>query len=65
MTVMTHPRDRRLPRGAMPVADGGLLSRVQRPCCDHGGEAVCVGRDEAEACLVFWCDRGEHHFRTR
>jgi len=65
MTVVTIPEARSLPHGAMPVARDGLLSRVQRPCADHGGDAVCVARDEEAACLVFWCARGAHHFRTR
>jgi hypothetical protein len=65
VSVITHPGVAGLPFGARPVPEGGLLSRVHRPCCEHGSDAVCVGRDESEGCLVFWCDRGAHHFSTR
>lgn len=65
MSVMTHPGVLALPYGAMPVAEDGLLSHVHRPCPDHAGESMCVGRDESEGHLVFWCERGEHHFSTR
>ena len=54
-----------LPPGARPVAPWGLLSRVFRPCPDHGGECSCVGRKEEAGCLVFWCEAGEHHFTSR
>ncbi len=54
-----------LPRGAVAVAPWGLLSRVRRPCPDHGGECLCVGRREDEGCLVFWCGAAGHHFTTR
>lgn len=64
MSVITRPEvDRRLPAGAAPVAEWGLLSRVERPCPDHGGECPCVARHE-EAGLVFWCEREGHHFST-
>jgi len=54
-----------LPAGTSAVAPWGLLSRVRRPCADHGGECACVARHEEEGCLVFWCEAGEHHFSTR
>ena len=54
-----------LPAGTRPVASWGLLSRVFRPCPDHGGECSCVARHEEAGCLVFWCETGEHHFSTR
>jgi hypothetical protein len=65
MAVLTPPDLRVLPESATPVDRDGLLSRVSRPCADHGGEASCVGRDEGIGCLVFWCARGGHHFHTR
>ncbi|MBJ7454726.1 MAG: hypothetical protein JHC74_01590 [Thermoleophilia bacterium] len=66
MTVITRTEtDRELPLGALPVAEWGLLSRVARPCPDHGGECPCVARDAEAGCLVFWCDNGEHHFSNR
>jgi hypothetical protein len=65
MTVMTLPESHLLPIGAQPVASDGLLARVQRPCPEHGAEAVCVGRDSSPGGLVFWCGRGEHHLRSR
>jgi hypothetical protein len=66
MTVLTRTEadPRRLPDGAAPVAPWGLLSRVQRPCPEHGGEAPCVARHD-ETGLVFWCEREGHHFSTR
>lgn len=54
-----------LPLGTLPVAEHGLLSHVWRPCAEHAGENPCVGRDVEAGCLVFWCERGEHHFRSR
>jgi hypothetical protein len=54
-----------LPPGTVAVAPWGLLSRVGRPCPDHGGECACVARHEDEGCLVFWCEAAEHHFTTR
>ncbi len=54
-----------LPAGAAAVAPWGLLSRVRRPCPEHGGECPCVARKEDEGCLVFWCEAAEHHFTTR
>ncbi|MEQ8834220.1 MAG: hypothetical protein RIB67_07215 [Miltoncostaeaceae bacterium] len=65
MSVLTRPQPMDLPAGAAPVDPDGLLARVRRPCPDHAGESVCVGRDHAEGCMVFWCERGEHHFQTR
>jgi hypothetical protein len=67
MSVIEHTDIRAdlLPAGARPVADWGLLSRVFRPCPDHGGECSCVGRHEEAGCLVFWCETGEHHFTSR
>lgn len=65
MTVMTRPEMLRLPGGALAIDPDGLLAHVRRPCPDHAGDAVCVGRKEQEGCLVFWCERGEHHFCTR
>jgi hypothetical protein len=65
MTVVTYTEAARLPAGTAPVAPWGLLSRVHRPCPDHAGECPCVGRDEDVGCLVFWCEREEHHFRAR
>jgi hypothetical protein len=56
--------ERRLPPGASPVADWGLLSRVRRDCPEHGGECPCVARHD-ETGLVFWCDREGHAFSTR
>lgn len=64
MSVLTHP-DLLLPTGALPVSPEGLLSHVRRPCPDHRGEATCVGRDDHQGCMVFWCERGEHHFQSR
>ncbi len=66
MTVITRTNAdrRRLPEGAAPVAEWGLLSRVHRDCPEHGGECHCVGRHEENG-LVFWCDREGHHFSTR
>jgi hypothetical protein len=65
MTVITRIEiDHRLPAGADPVAEDGLLSRVQRSCPDHGGECCCVARHDQDG-LVFWCDRAGHHFSTR
>ena len=44
MTTATIPTPAdRLPVGATPVREGGLLSRVTRACPEHGGEAGCVG----------------------
>ena len=64
MTVIDRvPTD--LPDGATAVASWGLLSRVHRPCPDHGGECPCVARREEEGCLVFWCEEGLHHITTR
>jgi hypothetical protein len=60
--TITTPADR-LPVGATPVREGGLLSRVARDCPEHGGEAGCVARGEDER-LVYWCARGEHYFST-
>jgi hypothetical protein len=65
MTVITLTEAERLPAGASPVAPWGLLSRVHRPCPDHAGVCRCVGRNDDEGALVFWCDREEHHFRAR
>lgn len=65
MAVMTRPEADRLPTGAMAVEPQGLLAHVRRPCPHHNGDAVCVGRHEDHGCLVFWCERGEHHFHTR
>lgn len=66
MTVITGTDPAPLiPAGALPVAEWGLLSRVERPCPQHGGECPCVARDEDAGCLVFWCERGEHHFSKR
>lgn len=66
MSVITRTEiDRRLPEGALPVAEGGLLARVWRPCRDHGGECPCVARNADAGCLVFWCEVGEHHFTKR
>ena len=66
MTVIVRTQvDRhRLPNGADPVSDRGLLSRVHRDCPEHGGECVCVGRHDENG-LVFWCEREGHHFSTR
>lgn len=64
MTVIERTTVDRLPEGATPVAPAGLLSRVQRPCPDHGAECPCVGRHD-ETGLVFWCEPEEHHFSTR
>jgi hypothetical protein len=47
------------------VLPGGLLSRVNRPCADHGGECSCVAVRTSEGCLVFWCETAEHHFTVR
>jgi hypothetical protein len=66
MTVIDRTRtDADLPADTSAVAPGGLLSRVQRPCPEHAGECPCVARHEGKGCLVFWCEAGEHHFRTR
>jgi hypothetical protein len=66
MTVVTRTQDAApLPVGALPVAPWGLLSRVERPCPEHAGECACVARDADAGCLVFWCERGEHHFSNR
>ncbi len=66
MTVITRTQtERALPVGTLPVAEWGLLSRVERPCPEHGGECACVARDADAGCLVFWCERGEHHFKNR
>jgi len=66
MTVITRTETaRELPVGSLPVAEWGLLSRVERPCPDHGGECACVARDADAGCLVFWCEAGEHHFSNR
>ncbi len=66
MTVIIRTESpSRLPVGALPVVRRGLLSRVERPCPDHGGECACVARDAEAGCLVFWCERGEHHFSNR
>ncbi len=66
MTVITRTEIApRPPVGTLPVAEWGLLSRVARPCPDHGGECPCVARDVEGGCLVFWCDSGEHHFSNR
>lgn len=66
MTVITRSTAPRiLPEGATPLAEGGLLSRVQRPCPEHGGECTCVARDAEAGCLVFWCEAEEHHFSNR
>ena len=54
-----------LPPGARPVAPWGLLSRVFRPCPDHGGECSCVARKEEAGCLGLWCAAGEHDFTSR
>lgn len=54
-----------LPPGTTAVASWGLLSRVERPCTEHGGECPCVARHEDEGCLVFWCESAGHHFTTR
>jgi hypothetical protein len=54
-----------LPPGTVAVASWGLLSRVRRPCPDHGRDCACVARHEDEGCLVFWCEAAEHHFTTR
>ena len=63
--VRTENQADHLPAGARPVAAWGLLSRVFRPCPDHGGECTCVARREEAGCLVFWCEAGEHHFSSR
>lgn len=64
MTTATIPTPAdRLPVGATPVREGGLLSRVTRACPEHGGEAGCVARCEEDR-LVYWCARGEHFFST-
>ena len=65
MTVIADTRSETLPAGASPVASWGLLSRVARPCPEHQGECPCVARHEDVGCLVFWCERGEHHFTSR
>jgi len=67
MTVITRTQKtaRELPVGARPVAEWGLLSRVERPCPEHAGECSCVARDPDAGCLVFWCEGGEHHFNSR
>lgn len=65
MSVLTRLDPLHLPACADPVDPDGLLARVQRPCPDHGGEAACVGRDHDQGCMVYWCERGEHHFQTR
>lgn len=65
MTVLTRPEAERLPAGAAPVRPDGLLARVRRPCPDHGGDCACVARDERAGCLVYRCERGEHHFTVR
>ena len=66
MTVITRTEsDRLLPVGALPVAERGLLARVQRPCPEHAGECSCVARDADAGCLVFWCEAAEHHFTSR
>lgn len=54
-----------VPGAFVPVAQWGLLARVERPCPEHGGECPCVARDTDARCLVFWCERGEHHFSNR
>jgi hypothetical protein len=54
-----------LPPGTTAVASWGLLSRVERPCTEHGGDCPCVARHEDEGCLVFWCETAGHHFTTR
>lgn len=64
MSVITLPAAASLPAGVLPVNPHGLLAHVHRPCPEHGGEAVCVGRVQDERCMSFWCERGEHHFRT-
>ncbi len=63
--VRTENQADQLPAGARAVAPWGLLSRVFRPCPDHGGECTCVARREEAGCLVFWCEAGEHHFSSR
>jgi hypothetical protein len=64
MTVIDRTRAD-LPPGTTAVAPWGLLSRVHRPCPDHGGECPCVARREDQSCLVFWCEAAGHHFTTR
>lgn len=55
-----------LPASAVRVRPGGLLASVQRPCPDHvGPESSCVARMPDKGCLVFWCERGAHHFSAR
>jgi len=65
VTVIADTRSETLPAGTAPVAPWGLLSRVARPCPEHRGECPCVARHEDVGCLVFWCERGEHHWTSR
>jgi hypothetical protein len=65
MSVVVRTEGDRLPAGASPVEPWGLLCRVARPCAEHGGECPCVARNKDVGCLVFWCERGQHHFTTR
>lgn len=52
--------------GSVRVRPGGLLASVRRPCPDHvGPESSCVARHPEKGCLVFWCERGAHHFTAR
>ena len=62
--VVTAPA-RRLPAGAIQVLKEGLLSRVGRPCPDHGGEGACVATKARVGCLIYWCEEGSHHFSIR
>ncbi|MGD9695966.1 MAG: hypothetical protein AB7V42_09935 [Thermoleophilia bacterium] len=65
MTVIAKIARDHLPAGTAPVEPWGLLSRVHRPCPDHAGDCACVGRDEGEGRLVFWCETGQHHITRR
>lgn len=58
-------RPARLPADTVEVRPGGLLAHVHRPCPEHGHDGSCVARSERDACLVFWCASGEHHFTVR
>ncbi|HMM48857.1 MAG TPA: hypothetical protein PKE32_04520 [Miltoncostaeaceae bacterium] len=65
MSVLTYPEHDHLSFTITPIPTDGLLAHVFRPCPEHGTDAHCVGRDDREGRLVFWCERGEHHLTTR
>lgn len=65
MTATVSTTLAQLPGGTVRVAPWGLLARVGRPCPQHGGDCACVARKPEAGCLVYWCERGEHHFTVR